>query len=89
MVYKWKQGFSVTDSESNETIRSAEMQLCLSENGINNKKQIRKLFEITDMDFFNLFAGEREKSDQQKDSGAEGTVTGDKKEPDVNRGWLT
>lgn len=83
MVYSFKEGFKVTDGESNETIREAEMQLCLSESGLNSRNQIRKLFEFADLDFFNIFKGE-----QQKDDGAEGDGASDKADLDVNRGWL-
>lgn len=83
MVYSWKQGFKVIDQETDETIREAEMQLCLSESGLNSRNQIRKLFEFADLDFFNIFKGE-----QQKDGGAEGAGASDKAELDVNRGWL-
>lgn len=83
MVYSWKQGFKVIDQETDETIREAEMQLCLSENGMNSKSQIREIFEFADLNFFHLFAGEK-----KKDDGAEGAGVSDKKELDVNRGWL-
>lgn len=89
MVYSFKEGFKVTDGESNETIREAEMQLCLSESGLNSRNQIRKLFEFADLDFFNLFAGEKKKdSEKKKDDGAEGAGASDKADLDVNRGWL-
>ena len=86
MVSSWKQGFKVTDGGSNEAIREAEMQLCLSESGLNSRNQIRELFDIADLNFFHIFRGEKKKeSDQQKDDGAGAS---DKKELDVNRGWL-
>lgn len=100
MVYTWKQGFKVNDGESDEVIREAEMRLCLSENGMNSKKQIREIFEFADLNFFHLFRGEDvqkkdgckkcdcNKCNGNKCDGNKVVATDNKQELDINRGWL-